>query len=71
MAAEILGANNYKALVLWHAELVWKETLRIQATIYRRNAACIYIERMDYLMTKLMPVEMDNITMYRLIYVVS
>jgi hypothetical protein len=53
MDAEILGANNYKAIDLLRDMRtgIWKETTTgTSATIYRRNLQRAYIERMEYLM---------------------
>ncbi|MBU0940346.1 MAG: zinc-dependent metalloprotease [Bacteroidetes bacterium] len=55
MDAEILGANNYKALDLLRDTRtgLWKETAsNTSATIYRRNLQRAYIERMEFLMTQ-------------------
>ncbi|MBC5838790.1 zinc-dependent metalloprotease [Flavobacterium muglaense] len=55
MDAEILGANNYKALDLLRdmRKGIWKEAISgTNATIYRRNLQRAYIERMEYLMNE-------------------
>ena len=55
MDAEILGANNYKALDLMRdmRKGIWKEAIAgTNATIYRRNLQRAYIERMEYLMNE-------------------
>src|SRR3970282_1289487 len=55
MDAEIMGADNYKALDLLRdmRKGIWKETVAgANVLIYRRNLQRAYIERMNYLMNE-------------------